>query len=228
MAAPLLTVAGATGPVLGAVGQLAGGLLGFAGAREQNAANARAAREQMAFQTRSQSRAMEFNAAQAKQQMDFQERMSNTSFQRQVEDLRAAGLNPALAYRSGGAIAPPGAAGSAASAQGAMATRQSQVLTGISTALSIAKGLEEVRLMSRQGDAAMYGATAQLTNALTQAGLSEAQIGQLVAQTGLTKAQAASEAYRQEELKASAEMWNMLGKFGPGVKAIGGLLKFLR
>lgn len=82
-----------------------------------------------------QSQANRANRDLAQEQMNFQKHMSDSAHQREVNDLRAAGLNPILSANAG-ASSPPGA----------MATMQNEITPGISSAI-------EARRLSKEIDA---------------------------------------------------------------------------
>jgi hypothetical protein len=105
----------------------------------------------------------------AQAQIDFQREMSNTSYQRAVADMMAAGLNPMLAYSQGGASTPTGQSAVMQNALGAGATSGQQAYQ-----LALNTAMNEADVLLKREQAGAAGAQEDLNRANMNLALVEA------------------------------------------------------
>lgn len=155
--------------------------------KANNAWSASQAEIQRDWQVQQNQKAMDFNAAQAALNRDWQEYMSNTSHQREIKDLKAAGLNPVLSAMGGnGAAVTSGATASGVSSAGAKGdtdTSANAAITGILSSFINAQtqlqamntnAITNLAVADKYNAMSKYVADLQSGTSITNAGISAA------------------------------------------------------
>lgn len=164
---------GAVQPYQNLLSGLTTALGSYEGQRIANEGNMAIANNQNIFNANQAALNRNFQAGQVNQQMNFQERMSSTSYQRAVQDMQAAGLNPMLAYQQGGASSPSGGAGAGSAASSAPPPRLVNAIgPALQSAFQVARASQEIE-------------SSKVTNRRTEAetSLIEASIPKVQAET---------------------------------------------
>lgn len=122
--------------------------------------------------------------AASREQMDFQERMSSTAYQRAMQDMREAGLNPMLAAKVGAASTPAGAMPQIRNVLGEAVGRISSAASAVKTPYEVDKvGAEILKIGAETGvSQARAREINQSINLMAQQQMTETQRSNLVYQ----------------------------------------------
>lgn len=186
--------------------------------REQNAFNAQQAELQRSFEAEQAENAMNFSAQQIEQQLSFQERMANTQYQRGVADMKAAGVNPALAMSNGGAVAPSGAAAAGVAGAGSAAAGSGRGLPfSMSEIMASLRMKKEMKLLDEQAKNVAADTEDKLKSAALKGLQLEWNPKLFASEIGLREDQSEKLKSEVESILATAEGQKIYNDFAPSL-----------